>query len=83
MGSFSGMNGHEALKTEILQMNQQMLSLLERAGSLPGASPHAFDVWENICGGIAQQMSEEIMRIAVIGAIKIGQIHIDQFTVCR
>ncbi|RJP36781.1 MAG: hypothetical protein C4548_15305 [Desulfobacteraceae bacterium] len=73
MESFSGMNGHEALKTEILQMNQQVLSLLERAGSLPGASPHAFDAWGNICGGIARQMSEEIMRIAVIGAIKSGK----------
>lgn len=67
------MNGHEALKIELLQMNQQMLFLLERAGSLPGASPNAFEVWLNICRGIAQQMAEEKMRIAVIGAIKSGK----------
>jgi GTPase SAR1 family protein len=67
------MHDHEILKTELLQMNQQMMSLLERTKTLPGASPKAFDTWARICRAIGRQMSEETMRIAVIGAIKSGK----------
>lgn len=67
------MHDHEALKTELLQINQQMRSLMERTKTLPGASPHAFDTWAQICRAIDRQMSEEMMRIAVIGTIKSGK----------
>jgi GTPase SAR1 family protein len=67
------MDSHETLKNDLLQINHQMRALLDRSKTLPGASPHAFDVWENICRAIDRQMAEEVMRIAVIGAIKSGK----------
>jgi GTPase SAR1 family protein len=67
------MQDHEKLKTELLEMNRQVQSLLVRTKTLPGAAPNAFDSWSAICSGIARQDFEKTMRIAVIGAIKSGK----------
>ncbi len=67
------MQDHEKLKTELLETNRQVQSLLERTKTLPAASSNAFDTWTAICSGIARQVFEETMRIAVIGAIKSGK----------
>ncbi|MCU0600250.1 MAG: dynamin family protein, partial [Desulfobacterales bacterium] len=40
---------------------------------MPGTAQRTFDGWINICQSIDAQLSEEIARIAVIGAIKSGK----------
>lgn len=67
------MNVYEDLKAELLQINQTVLNLLGRINTMPGTSQHSFSGWENICKSIENQLSEELIRVAVIGTIKSGK----------
>ncbi|MBC2716555.1 MAG: hypothetical protein HF978_14725 [Desulfobacteraceae bacterium] len=67
------MNVYEDLKTELLRINQNVSMLLGRINAMPGTSQHSFQVWENICHSIENQLSEELIRVAVIGTIKSGK----------
>ena len=67
------MNVYEDLKAELLQVNQTVLNLLGRINTMPGTSQHSFSGWENICKSIENQLSEELIRVAVIGTIKSGK----------
>jgi len=67
------MNAYEKLKSGLLEINQRVLSLLNLANATPGTSRRPFGEWEDICHSIARQLSEESIRIAVIGAIKSGK----------
>ncbi len=67
------MNVYEDLKAELLKINQTVLNLLGRINTMPGTSQHSFSGWENICKSIENQLSDELIRVAVIGTIKSGK----------
>jgi GTPase SAR1 family protein len=47
--------------------------LLNSAKKIPGMSDDGFIKWEKTCNDIYRQISEEIVRVAVVGAIKSGK----------
>ena len=67
------MNVYENLKAELLQINQMVSNLLGRINTMPGTSEHSFSGWESICKSIENQLSDELIRVAVIGTIKSGK----------
>ncbi len=67
------MNLYASLKQELLQLNQDILFLLNNAKKIPGMSDDSFVKWDRTCSDIHRQISEEIIRVAVVGAIKSGK----------
>ncbi len=67
------MNLYSSLKEELLQLNQDILFLLNSAKKIPGMSDGSFIKWERTCSDIYRRISEEIVRVAVVGAIKSGK----------
>lgn len=67
------MEAYSYLKEEILKVNQDILSLISKAKSMPGMAETSFGDWEKTCRGLPVQMAEDIMRVAVVGPIKSGK----------
>ncbi|MCK5783432.1 MAG: dynamin family protein, partial [Desulfobacterales bacterium] len=67
------MNVYEDMKTELLAINQNISILLGQIHAMPETSPDSFQGWENICHSIEKQLSEALIRVAVIGTIKSGK----------
>ncbi len=67
------MDHFDSIKTNFLQMNDEFSSLLNTARSIPGISPFPFDQWEKIRHSIEEQIHEDTLKIAVVGAIKSGK----------
>jgi len=68
------MDTYNYLKEEILKVNQDILALLSKGKSMPGmAEETSFDDWGKTCQGLPAQMAEDILRVAVVGAIKSGK----------
>jgi GTPase SAR1 family protein len=67
------MDSYNYLKEEVLKVNQDILSLISKAKSMPGMAETSFDDWEKTCRGLPIQMAEDIMRVAVVGPIKSGK----------
>ena len=67
------MENFSSLKEDLLAINQDLLSLFTEAGSLPGSTEEAFEDWVKACTAIQHQLPEEILRLAVVGAIKSGK----------
>jgi GTPase SAR1 family protein len=67
------MDSYNYLKEEVLKVNQDILSLISKAKSMPGMAETGFDDWEKTCRGLPIQMAEDIMRVAVVGPIKSGK----------
>ena len=63
----------ESLKTELQQINHETTRFLERVLDLPGMPVETFQSWQEICGTIQRQVSENVIRVAVVGAIKSGK----------
>jgi GTPase SAR1 family protein len=67
------MDSYNYLKEEILKVNQDLLSLISKAKSMPGMAETSLDDWEKTCRGLPKQMADDIMRVAVVGPIKSGK----------
>jgi GTPase SAR1 family protein len=67
------MDSYNYLKEEILKINQDILSLISKAKSIPGMAETSFGDWEKTCRGLPDQMAEDKMRVAVVGPIKSGK----------
>ncbi len=67
------MKTYNSFKNELLQINQEILKLLSYAGPITGTADHFFADWQRTCNSIHKQMAEEIIRVAVVGAIKSGK----------
>ncbi len=69
----SDMHGFEAMKEDLLRINTQVLSCFEKARTIPGLSSFPFEAWEKVGHNIEEQVHEDILRVAVVGAIKSGK----------
>ena len=67
------MDAYNYLKEEILKINQDILALISKAKSMSGMAETSFGDWEKTCRGLPDQMTEDIMRVAVVGPIKSGK----------
>ncbi|MBW2575265.1 MAG: dynamin family protein [Deltaproteobacteria bacterium] len=67
------MDTYNSLKRELLQTNQDISALFSDAESITGMSVQSFADWQNTCSCIYKQMSEKIIRVAVVGPIKSGK----------
>lgn len=64
---------YNTFKDELLQISDDLSVLLSDAKSVPGMSNGSFGDWKKTCADIRRQMSEEMMRVAVVGTIKSGK----------
>jgi len=67
------METYTELKNELLQLGQRLSDLFAKIRSIPGLHDHAFEGWEKNCQRIRDHLSEETLRVAVVGAIKSGK----------
>ena len=67
------MDSYNYLKEEILKVNQDILALISKVKSMPGMAESSFGDWEKTCRDLPAQMSEDIIRVAVVGPIKSGK----------
>ncbi|GBC61235.1 hypothetical protein DENIS_2195 [Desulfonema ishimotonii] len=67
------MEKYNLLKDDLLQINQDIMALISKAKTLPGTGARTFESWEEICGDIRERVAEEMLRVAVVGAIKSGK----------
>ncbi len=66
-------NSFHTLKKDLQQLCADISSYLVSARALPDVGVVSFNEWETICRTIAKQMDEEVVRVAVVGAIKSGK----------
>jgi GTPase SAR1 family protein len=67
------MKKYNEIKGKLLQLNENISLLLGQAKSIPGMSECSFKNWEETCSTINKQMADDILKIAVVGAIKSGK----------
>lgn len=67
------MNAFHNLHGDIIDVNGNLSLLLRKAKSIPEMPDQSFAEWEKTCQSIEKQITEEIIRVAVVGAIKSGK----------
>ncbi len=72
-GSAMVMTTFHSVKEDLQRLCTDISTYLGSARELPGIGVASFEEWETICRAIKKQMDEEIIRVAVVGAIKSGK----------
>ena len=67
------MDTYSALKDEILHINRDVQGLFSAAKTIPGLEDYSFGEWEKTCEQLPRQLSEDIIRVAIVGPIKSGK----------
>ena len=67
------MTSFHTVKDELQQLCTDISAYLVSARELPGVGMTSFKEWETTCQTIKKQLDEEIIRVAVVGAIKSGK----------
>jgi len=67
------MQDYDNLKFELQAVNQSICELMRRARTVPATSEQIFEEWETACHKIAGQLDDDLIRVAVVGAIKSGK----------
>jgi len=63
----------DTLHSDVVNINQDLNSLVKKGKSIPEMSGPSFEIWEKTCQSTEKQLSEEILRVAVVGAVKSGK----------
>jgi len=67
------MQDYDNLKYELQAVNQGICELMQRARQVPATSEQIFEEWETACHKIEGQLEDDLIRVAVVGAIKSGK----------
>lgn len=67
------MKGYETIKPDIQTTNSRLCDLIEQAKAVPATSDEIFDEWDTACRRINEQLKDDLIRVAVVGAIKSGK----------
>jgi GTPase SAR1 family protein len=67
------MDTYSALKNDLLNVNASIASLFSKTNSINDLSNQSYEDWDNSCTLIRRQLSEELIRVAVVGSIKSGK----------
>ena len=60
-------------KEELINVSQKLTGWISDVNTIPGIFDDTLVEWEKSCRSINQQLSEDIVRVAVVGAIKSGK----------
>ena len=61
------------LKEELINVSQKLTGWVSEVNTIPGIFDDTLVEWEKSCQSINRQLSEDIVRVAVVGAIKSGK----------
>jgi len=61
------------LKQQLLEINAHLQAILQNVQDQNEMTDHRFEAWRAACADIHQQISEEILRVAMVGPIKSGK----------
>ncbi|MFH0731152.1 MAG: dynamin family protein [Pseudomonadota bacterium] len=64
---------YAVIRSELLDTVQRLSSLYALPKRLPGMADTSFSEWNSACDVIRGQLSEDLLRVAVVGAIKSGK----------
>jgi len=67
------MSTFESAKSDLLQVNRELSSIFDTAKSIPGINTFPFDIWREAERTVEEQINENILSVAVVGAIKSGK----------
>jgi hypothetical protein len=67
------MEQYQRQRSELLEINRDVATLTSSADTVAGLSNGVLLEWENACHEIQRQLSDDIVRVAVVGAIKSGK----------
>ncbi len=67
------MSTFESVKNDLISVSRKIPKLFDTAKSIPGISAYPFESWEKVGRTIEEQLNEDILRVAVVGAIKSGK----------
>jgi GTPase SAR1 family protein len=67
------METYQTLKDRLITSLDTLDDLLEQGRSIPGMTDSIFNDWKHVGESIATQLSDEIIRVAVVGSIKSGK----------
>ncbi len=67
------MDAYKSIKAEILQVKGELDRLFDTAAAVPDLAEAVFARWRRSCDAVEEQMSEDVVRVAVVGAIKSGK----------
>jgi GTPase SAR1 family protein len=63
----------DTLHSDVLNINKDLHSLVNKGKKIPEMSDSSFAIWEKTCQSTEKQLSEEILHVAVVGAVKSGK----------
>ena len=67
------MDTYHSFKNDLLEISKDISSLISDMKAVPGAGKDSFYGWEKTCREIPGQLSEDSIRVAVVGSIKSGK----------
>jgi GTPase SAR1 family protein len=67
------MKDYRDYKEDLLEVNTGLASLVTAGLGLPGMPRATFAEWEQACSDLRRRLSEDVLRLAAIGAIKSGK----------
>ncbi len=67
------MGDYQLLKNDLISVKRDVSRLIVEAKSMPGVSDGFFEGWEKVCETFEEEISKDIIRVAVVGAIKSGK----------
>ena len=67
------METYNDLKRTILDINQELHLAVRKAESIDGVSADPLEAWKATTNTVHRQLSEEMIRVAVVGSIKSGK----------
>jgi GTPase SAR1 family protein len=67
------MDTFDAVRHKILGISEDLDLLLKKIQTIPQMEGRVFSTWEELCSRIGRQISEETLRVAVVGPIKSGK----------
>ena len=67
------MEAYQMQRSELLEINREVASLISEANTASEISDGSLIEWENACQEIERQLSDDTVRVAVVGAIKSGK----------
>ena len=67
------MDNYNTSRDEILGISQKLSDVIASAFAFSGDDASGFKAWQRICENVSAQMAKDILRVAVVGAIKSGK----------
>ena len=67
------MNTPTISKSEVVEISRDLAKMVATVRTTPDLGSDLFENWERVCSGIERQIDEDVIRVAVIGAIKSGK----------